>query len=152
MGPRGSRARSARGAPRKNAGASAGVRIRVSRDTHVGVELPHEAAEVRVIEVRGQDLGAEVVELVHRELLAVSGPRNDVVRLRVGDDRVAAGWREDERCVRRAKEGRAQHGKTTCRRSLNCPFKNPGRRTHTFRRKGAAISTPRTPIGGYAGT
>ena len=61
-------------------------------ETHVGVELPHEAAEVWVVEVLGQDLGAELVELVHRELLAVSHPRHDVVSLLVGHDRVAAGW------------------------------------------------------------
>ena len=61
-------------------------------ETQVGVELPHEAAEVWVVEVLGQDLGAELVELVHRELLAVSHPRHDVVSLLVGHDRVAAGW------------------------------------------------------------
>ena len=48
------------------------------RGTHVGVELPHEAAEVCVREVLRHHVRGEPVHVVDGELLAVVGPGDDI--------------------------------------------------------------------------
>ena len=57
--------------------------------------MPHERAEVSVLEVLRQQLAGELVRLVNRELRAPLGPRHDVVASRVVHHVVPAserGW------------------------------------------------------------
>ena len=51
---------------------------RIGAGTHVGVELPHEAAEVCVREVLRHHVRGEPVHVVDGEVLAVVGPGDDI--------------------------------------------------------------------------
>ena len=60
------------------------------RVTHVGVQLPVEAAEVVVREVQRHDLLGELVHIVDGERLAILGPGDDVIEVRILHDHVPA--------------------------------------------------------------
>ena len=60
------------------------------RVTHVGVQLPVEAAEVVVREVHWHDLLGELFHIVDGERLAILGPGDDVLEARILHDRVPA--------------------------------------------------------------
>ena len=60
------------------------------RVTHVGVQLPVEAAEVVVREVQRHDLLGELVHIVDGERLAILGPGDDVIEARILHDHVPA--------------------------------------------------------------
>ena len=60
------------------------------RVTHVGVQLPVEAAEVVVREVQRHDLLGELVHIVDGERLAILGPGDDVLEARILYDSVPA--------------------------------------------------------------
>ena len=60
------------------------------RVTHVGVQLPDEAAEVVVREMHREDLPGELLHIVDGERLAILGPGDDVLEARILHDSVPA--------------------------------------------------------------
>lgn len=60
------------------------------RVTHVGVQLPDEAAEVVVREMHREDLPGELLHIVDGERLAILGPGDDVLEARILYDSVPA--------------------------------------------------------------
>ena len=64
---------------------------RIGAGTHVGVELPHEAAEVCVREVLRQHVRGEPVYVVDGELLAVIGPGDGILVSLLLQEREPAG-------------------------------------------------------------
>jgi hypothetical protein len=105
--------------------------------------LPHERAEVSVLEVLRQQLAGELVRLVNRELRAPLGPRHDVVASRVVHHVVPAserGWASVSGAPSRDKNRAIRDAQTT-----KCiSFRDA--RTHTLRRKGGAASPVLDPI------
>ena len=83
-------ARPTRAEPR----ARAIARGRGSFVTHVGVELPHERAQVAVLEVPRQELHDELVDVHDDEVLSPVGPTDDVVTRLVIHHVISAGGRE----------------------------------------------------------
>ena len=108
--------------------------------------MPHERAEVSVLEVLRQQLAGELVRLVNRELRAPLGPRHDVVASRVVHHVVPAserGWESVSGAPSRD-ENRAVTRRADRKRKLYSTFRDA--RTHTFRRKGGAASPVLDPI------
>ena len=77
---------------------------RIGAGTHVGVELPHEAAEVCVREVLRHHVRGEPVHVVDGELLAVVGPGDDIPISLLLHEHVPAG------CDRSGRESEAKVG------------------------------------------
>ena len=77
---------------------------RIGAGTHVGVELPHEAAEVCVREVLRHHVRGEPVHVVDGELLAVVGPGDDIRVSLLLQEHVPAG------CGRSGRESGAKVG------------------------------------------
>ena len=105
--------------------------------------MPHERAEVSVLEVLRQQLAGELVRLVNRELRAPLGPRHDVVASRVVHHVVPAserGWASVSGAPSRDKNRAIRDAQTT-----KCiSFRDA--RTHSLRRKGGAASPVLDPI------
>jgi hypothetical protein len=118
--------------------------------------LPHERAEVSVLEVLRQQLAGELVRLVNRELRAPLGPRHDVVASRVVHHVVPAserGWASVSGAPSRDKTApsatRRQpnvYRSATRARTLYAGRAAPPRPSWTPSRPGVRLSPSRPPL------
>ena len=118
--------------------------------------MPHERAEVSVLEVLRQQLAGELVRLVNRKLRAPLGPRHDVVASRVVHHVVPAserGWesvsgapsRDENRAIRDA-QTHCIHRSATRARTLSAGRAAPPRPSWTPSRPGVRLSPSRPPL------
>ena len=119
--------------------------------------MPHERAEVSVLEVLRQQLAGELVRLVNRELRAPLGPRHDVVASRVVHHVVPAserGWesvsgapsRDENRAVTRRADTICIQRSATRARTLSAGRAAPPRPSWTPSRPGVRLSPSRPPL------
>ena len=121
--------------------------------------MPHERAEVSVLEVLRQQLAGELIRLVNRELRAILGPRHDVVASRVVHHVVPAserGWGQSPERLRVKKTAPSvpQHRRYCLIRSIYTRARTlyagraaPTRALWAPSRPGVRLSPSRTPLG-----